>query len=495
MINKPKSIVELIFENAGKAPASIALIKDNVTITYKELSDRIRYASLEFSKRGLLEGDRIILSASKGLSFIYGYFGAHLNGIIIVPVDPSMPITKIVALKEQVEASLVYWHDATDNFENIADFEKLLEEKKLDETVRFPCSAKPADIVFTSGTTGDAKGVVLSHFNHFSAIQNINSFIGNNNNDIEILIMPLSHSFGMTRMRCVLGTGGSLILVDGLLRPKNFFAALKNNKATGIGMVPAAWAVLQKISGKLISKYQDQINYIEFGSAPMPDVDKKSIMECLPSSRICMHYGLTEASRTAFIEFHSDCNNLHTVGKASPNVDIIIINNNGDLLEKGEIGELCVRGGMVFREYWQNPDLTKKSFIRDYFKTGDLARILENNYIELIGREKEMINVGGKKVSPVEIEKILTQHPLINECVCVGIEDALSGESVHACIVLEDKNKAMTELEFKRFLSDKLEHYKIPTSYSQISNIPRTSSGKIQRLTLKKEINFKENKV
>jgi long-chain acyl-CoA synthetase len=198
-----------------------------------------------------------------------------------------------------------------------------------------------------------------------------------------------------------------------------------------------------------------------------------------------MHYGLTEASRSAFMEFHQEADNLVTAGKASPHVEIAIMDSHGDTLPYGEEGEVCVKGDHVCKCYWdETSERFQQDFYHGYFRTGDCGTMHSDGSIYLKSRIKEIINVGGKKVSPTEVEDILNSIPEIQESACIGIPDpdGLMGEVVKAYIVTR---KDITDEYIKAQLVDKLEVYKMPVAFERIAEIPKTSSGKIQRLKLK----------
>ena len=340
-----------------------------------------------------------------------------------------------------------------------------------------------AEILFTTGTTGAPKGVCLSYANIYGSADNINQFIQNTQDDVEILGLPICHSFGLGRIRCNILKGATIVILGNFANVRQFFKAIEQYGATGFGVVPAAWAYIRKISGKRIEKYAPQIRYIEIGSAAMPLDTKKEMLEMFPDTRICMHYGLTEASRNCFVEFH-DAEHIESIGKpVCEKVDVKIFDAEGNPVANGEKGELCVKGNMVLLRYLEDKD-TEKAFFGDYFRTGDCGYMTDEGYIYLLGREKELINVGGKKVSPMEVEDAIIALG-VGDCVCVPMKDpdGIMGELVK-CYVLEGS----TELTFDQIadmLKDKLEHFKLPVCYEWIDKIPQTSSGKKQRVNLK----------
>jgi long-chain acyl-CoA synthetase len=255
---------------------------------------------------------------------------------------------------------------------------------------------------------------------------------------------------------------------------------------TGFGMVPAGWGYIKKMSGRKIGEFANQLHYIEIGSSFMSIDDKELLCQLLPNTRICMHYGLTEASRSAFMEFHSEHDKLNTAGTASPNVEVAIFDTEGKRLPIGAEGEVCVKGDHVTCSYWnETPERFQKDFFDGYFRTGDCGFLDDQGYIHLKSRIKEMINVGGKKVSPMEVEDVLKTFPGIEDCACVAMPDpeGVMGEVVKAFIVCSDNS--LTDASIIEFLRPKLEVYKLPAAIARIDAIPKTASGKVQRLKLK----------
>ena len=341
-----------------------------------------------------------------------------------------------------------------------------------------------AEILFTTGTTGAPKGVCLSYYNIYSSATNINEYIGNQQDDVELLSLPICHSFGMGRIRCNLLKGASIIILSNFANVRAFLKAIETYKVTGFGVVPAAWAYIRKMSGTRIGKYASQIHYIEIGSAAMPLNTKKEMLNMFPNTRICMHYGLTEASRNCFQEFH-DTGHLDSIGKpVCDKVDVKIFDEEGHEVANGEKGEICVKGNIVLTRYLEESD-TKNAFFGDYFRTGDCGYKSADGYIYLLGREKELINVGGKKVSPMEVEDAIMALG-VGDCVCMPIKDenGIMGELVF-CYILKGST-TLTFDEIAEQLQDKLEVYKRPAAYDWIDKIPMTSSGKKQRLLVKR---------
>ena len=479
------TIEDQILQNAKQFPNKVALIAGETVVTYGELWDRcLRTANVLRSRLALRKGDRVIIAAAGNIEFVYTYFGVHIAGGICVPIDPDTNQTRFD-----------YIYKSTTPVAVLGELHKVERKPVSFEEITTdgdPMTFEPpqmndvADVLFTTGTTGAPKGVALSYKNVAAAAENINEFIQNTAEDVELLALPVSHSFGLGRVKCVLVKGGTLVMLGTFASMKKFFGNMEKFHCTGFGMVPASWGYIKKMSGLKIGQLADQLKYVEIGSSFMSKEDKELLMQLLPNTRICMHYGSTEASRSAFMEFKACRDDLLTAGHASPNCDIKIFSPEGKELPHGEQGEVCVKGEHVTCSYWnETPERFASDFYGDYFRTGDSGVQDDRGYIYLKSRIKEMINVGGKKVAPMEVEDMLNTIPGIKESACVAMPDpdGVMGELVKAFIVCDDDT--LTDIAILDALRPKLEVYKLPVVFERIAEIPKTSSGKIQRLKLK----------
>ena len=480
-----ESIEHKIWHWASLLPDKTAVKSGKKSATYLQLCQRVLGARDYFVNQPTLNaGDTIVLAAGKQIEFVYAYFGAHLAGLKVVPVDPATNPDRMDFIIKQTGASLLVGFDGIENnirTIGLKEFEELASEFSVPS---FPDGNQIADILFTTGTTGKPKGVTLTYDNEAAAARNINEFIGNTGNDIELLALPVSHSFGLGRVRCCLYQGATLILLGSFANVKKLYRTIEEENVTGFTMVPASWRYLKKLTGNKLGDFRYQLRYIEMGSAFFSKEEKDELAGILPDTRVCMHYGLTEASRSTFMEFHQDASHMDSVGKASPHTEIKILDENGVECEAGNEGEICIKGEHVTYGYLDLP--VGDSFFGDYFRTGDWGYKTEDGYVYLISRKKELINVGGKKVSPIEVEEQLLKIPGVEDCACIGVPDdnEVLGEVVKAFIVKE-KGSEITFADIDEQLTGKLESYKIPVCYEWIDAIPKTQNGKIQRGLLK----------
>lgn len=478
-------LCKAFFANASRLADKTAVVVSGKNVSYAEAAERVRSSATVLKSLGVSVGDKVILSAQKDVEFIYLYLAVQLIGAINVIVDAESNEERLTYIENTVSPVLCLGYKSKE-FRSFLFAELNIDSAKPfcddveDSSLNADCVG---EILFTTGTTGNPKGVCLSYNNVYASASNINQFIQNEENDVELLGLPICHSFGLGRIRCNLLKGATLVILGSFANVRLVLKTIEQYHVTGFGVVPAAWAYIRKISGTRIAQYASQIRYIEIGSAAMPMATKRELLQLFPNTRICMHYGLTEASRSVFLEFHDE-KHLDSIGKpVMSNVDVQILDSEGIAVPAGQKGEICVKGNMVLKRYLKDKD-NKDAFWGDYMRTGDCGFQNDDGYIYLLGREKELINVGGKKVSPMEVEDAICSLG-VGDCVCVPMKDesGIMGELVK-CYILKDSTTMSFE-EIAEGLASKLEFYKRPTKYEWIDSIPKTASGKKQRVNLK----------
>jgi long-chain acyl-CoA synthetase len=425
------------------------------------------------------------VAAASEPAFVYGYLGCHLAGAVAVMLDPHAPRQRREEIERRTQPALTFGAD-----DPIEALERLPTPQR---DFHPPGPEDRADLMFTTGTTGRPKGVPLTHGNIAAAARHINQVIGTRAGDVEVVPIPLYHSFGLGRLRCALTAGAAIVLVQGFRLPGEIFAALERHDATGLVGVPAGFAVLLRFGERGLGPFADRLRYVEIGSAPMPLEHKRALMALLPRTALFMHYGLTEASRSAFIEFHRDAGHLDTVGRAAPGVRIEVRDEAGGPCLPGSPGMLWIAGPHAATGYWDDPELTAATFVGGAVRTGDLAEQDAGGYIRLHGRLDDMVNVGGFNVAPDEVETLLASHPVVREAGCVGMPDprGIAGQVLRAFLVRREAAAAVADAELSRWLAERTEAYKIPARYDWVRELPRTASGKLQRAALRQQASAK----
>lgn len=487
----PQPVIEQVLARAAEARDKTAIASGDSSLSYGELGRQIAMRAAFLAREcGVAPGDRVVLLAEPDEQFVATYFAVHKLGAVCAPLDPRIPANRLQAIVQRLAPRAVVSAETLPV--------QLREQVRFAELAAETGSPAPAqaghvvpeqtaDILFTTGTTAESKGVALSHGALATACAHINRFIGTRPDAVEVLPLSLSHSFGLGRMRCVLSLGATLVPVPGFVNAARVTAALSDHRATGFASVPAGIAILLS-DGDSLGRFADRLDYVEIGSSAMPLEQKHHLMELLPNTRLCMHYGLTEASRSAFIEFHADRDRLDSIGRPSPGVEMRVVDTAGQTAADGETGQLEVRGGHLMSGYWQDPELTANTLRDGWLRTGDLGRTGGDGYFYLESRADDVINVAGRKVLPREIEEVLGEHPAIADCACAGVPDpqGLSGEMIAVWLVPKQANGARPAFsELAKLLRQRLEPYKTPRKFFWIDRIPRTAGGKVLRRQLK----------
>lgn len=466
----------------SRAADRVAIVHGTGSLTFGDLATRIRHAAGALASRfGVLPGDRVALLAEPSPDFITTYFALHSVGAVCVPLDARSPAARLAHLVARVAPRLVLSSRSMPlQAARTARFDELRSTAAAAPAGGDVAPADIADILLTTGTTSDPKAVTLSHRALAKAVEHINAVVGTDREDVEVLALPLHHSFGLGRARCVLACGATLVLIPGFLDGAKLIDTLLLHKATGFASVPAGISILLARARSRLERLAGRLRYLELGSSAMPVEQKRALAQLLPGTRICMHYGLTEASRSAFLCFHEDAGRLESIGRPSPGVEMRIAG--------GEPGEIEIRGDHVMSGYWQAPAQNAEVLHDGWLRTGDLGRVDEHGYYYLEARTDEVINVGGRKVLPREIEEVLLAHPAIRECACAGIPDpqGLAGEIVSVWMVPRDAQSALPAFsELAKLLRLKLEPYKVPRRFQWIDALPKSPSGKLLRQRLR----------
>ena len=449
------------------------LIIDDKTVSY---GDFLKLVSKTISFLKKSSKKYVFINAEKNEFTLAAYLASSKLGKISAFIDPLSKHPELFTGLSNGDS--IYFSNEDYNKVTNSEFKPIINSEQVTHN-------DISEIIFTTGTTGSPKGVMISHETTFNTAMNINKFTGLKNTDVEMHMMPISHSFGLARVRCCILKGCTIIFQNGFSNLNSFFNALEQYKGTVISTVPAGIKFLIKLTKSKISDYQSQIRMIELGSSPMTSDSKIELTHLLPNADICMHYGLTEASRSTFLNFKKDYKWISSVGKANKGTKILIIDKNGNQCSNNDSGEICIGGTNLFSGYAFTK--IKPKYHKEYFKTGDYGYLDDDGYLFFQGRKDDMMNISGKKVSPIEIEKYINQLSFIKDVACVQAENKRTGLiEIKAFVVLDTKKIADSwQIEIKKYLKTKIEYYKIPGIIVNIDNIPKSHNGKILRKKLK----------
>ena len=483
MIRPSVPLVETLLDHAARHPrrAAIMVARGGATLSYGDFVGMIRAAATRIRRAGAERGDRIVLCGRNSPHLAAAYFAVHLAGGVAVLLDADTPLETVRWVVNDAEARLVLAAGDIALPRPVADLAAWCQTGE-GELLDSPQPGLPdaADLIYTTGTTGRNKGVLLTHENIAQAALNINTFVGTCRDDLEVMPLPLSHSFGLGRLRCMAQAGHCLLLLPGMRNPAAVLKQLLDAKASGLALVPAGLDLILRMTKDRLGDAREHLRYVEIGSAAMRPETKQKLLDLLPQTRICHHYGLTEASRAAFLEYHADRDRLASIGRPGPNVEMAVRDEEGHDLPNGQQGEIVVRGGMVMQQYWKQPELTRDVLQNGWLRTGDRGFRDAHGYYYLTDRQGDLVNVGGRKVSPEEVEQALNGHAAVVESACVGIPDpqGIVGQCLKACVVLRNEVRDEQLIEWLR---SRVEEYKIPRVWQRVEKIAKTASGKIQR--------------
>lgn len=465
-----------------------AIFFENVSYTYEDLT-RIAYQrASQLKEMGIQPQDRVMLLLPNSPDFIFWYFAIlHLGGIV-VPLHISLGIDEIQTVMTDCTASLIITHSERKDLLNHFRLVLITEEVMSTRESRLfsPLSYQEEDvaaILYTSGTTGIPKGVTLTFKNIGFIANSISKYCKTKETDRLLLAVPISHCFGQNLiMHHALHSGASIVLTRNFT-PNYLKEVIEKERVTMVFGVPTMYRLILQTSAT--KEEFSSVRYCHSGAAPL---DRETFEKWSERFGIPIHqgYGLTETSPLVCYN-NSPLELPDSIGRPIDQVKVILIDENQNEIVNDEAGEIVISGPNVMKEYWNHPGETTEVLKDGWLYSGDIGRRDHQGNLYLVDRKKDLINVSGLKVYPTDVEKILMQHPSVEEAAVFGVFDSISGEQVKAAIVVK-KYQHVTEADLIRFCRKSLASYKIPISFIQMHQLPRNSSGKLLRRDLSKGV-------
>ena len=348
-----------------------------------------------------------------------------------------------------------------------------------------------ATIIYTSGTTGNPKGVMLTHLNVISAVTSITGYLENREDDRIINVLPLSFDYGLYQVLMVFSFGGTLVLERSFAYPYQIINRMVQERVTGFPGVPTIFALLLGLK-KLEKIDLSSLRYITNTAAALPLAYIGKLRTKLPHVKIYSMYGLTECKRVSYLPPEQIDHRPTSVGKGMPNEEVLVVDEAGNPVKHGVIGELVVRGSNVMCGYWGLPEETARALRPGRYPgerilyTGDLFKTDAEGYLYFVGRRDDMIKSKGERISPREIEQCLCSIEDVAESTIIGIPDDIMGQAIVAFVRCHE-GRQISEKQIVKYCREHLEDFMIPKYVRFVSSFPKTSSGKIDKLALKQE--------
>ncbi|MFB0525759.1 MAG: class I adenylate-forming enzyme family protein [Phycisphaerae bacterium] len=346
-----------------------------------------------------------------------------------------------------------------------------------------------ASLIYTSGSTGEPKGVVSTHQNMISAGKSIIQYIGNTQDDVILNVLPLSFGYGLYQVIMSCMFGGTVVLERSFLYPHVKLERIAAERVTGLPLVPSMAAMMLQMQN--INEYNfSTLRYITSAGAALPIRHLRSLRKLVPQAKIFNMFGLTECVRASYLVAEELDQRPSSVGKAIPNCEVFIVDEAGNEVELGEIGELAIRGSNVAQGYWNDPDMTGKVFKNgDYpvgriLYSGDYFKRDAEGFLYFVDRKDDMINSNAERISPKEVEDIIQNLDGVVEVAVVGVPDEILGQAIKAFIVPMN-GTALTEKQVLRYCAANMETFMVPKYVQFVRELPKTLNGKVDKKALK----------
>lgn len=486
------TLVNRVIDLSREKPEKLAVIFKGEGLSFIQLANKAVAVSQVLKEHGVMRGDRVCFSAISKPETIVIYLAIHMIFAVAVFLDKNATPETMFDIYMASKSKLLLTDKQLKEYAgscNVASikevFTKASDRKdfNLKDYKINPNEEELAEMLFTSGTTGKPKGVMLSYKGVLNILENTITGIGIKDSDVMLMPLPLNHSFALRVVRAFLYQGATLVLQNGFTFAKAVEDNVTKFGCNSMACVPASYEVMRGQMQDMFAKVLGHMRFIEFSAGSLSIQQRKTITALLPDVTIYNTWGSSESGGAIFCnvsEVVKDNEYIGALGKPLfGKVDIKILDENGNEIcsSPEHPGRMALKGDMQMMGYWDNEEETNKTLVNGWLLTGDMA-YLKDGYVFMLGRADNIINVGGEKVSPVEVENIAGQCPGVLECACIGVEDpqGVLGQ-VPALFVVAATG--YDEDALKQFFVQRVERYKVPQCFRYIDKLPRNRMQKV----------------
>jgi acyl-CoA ligase (AMP-forming) (exosortase A-associated) len=521
---------DFIFSSAERAPAAEALVDGARRLTYAQLATLTKRTCAALRARGARRGERVAVYMEKNIEHVAALFGAAAAGMVFVPVNPLLKPEQVAYILRDCDVRVLV--TSADRLRQLApslggcdslhavlalgaaraatpvadigqikvlDWEQALAEADAAEanidTANLPArritDSDVAAILYTSGSTGQPKGVVLSHRNLVAGAASVASYLGNTADDRILAVLPLSFDYGLSQLTTAFLSGACVVLINHLLA-RDVLTAVIAERITGLAGVPPLWIQLAALDWPTVCT----LRYLTNSGGAMPRATLDQLRVRLPAAKPYLMYGLTEAFRSTFLPPAELDRRPDSMGKAIPNAEVLVLRPDGSECAPGEPGELVHRGPLVSLGYWNDAARTAERF-KPYRSpltglmlpemavwSGDTVRRDEDGFLYFISRADEMIKTSGYRVSPGEVEAVLYAQGEVAEAAALGVPHPVLGQAIVVVVAVRD-GRVLDEARLLAALKPHLPNYMLPHKIILAdTSLPRNANGKIDRKLL-----------
>lgn len=480
------SILEAIKQHSAENKEKLAVIDTQNKYTYSEFYEKIKEAATVLSQLDVCKDDYVVVECSQNIQYLILDFACEMLGAVFVPVEKKAVDSRVIDICTETKAKCIIGQT---DYSSIGKWYALdtvfIEDMPVKEDIEcMPDANDVAEILYSTGTTGKPKGIVLSHRANVAVAENIMYGTEMNENTVEIVPMPLSHSHGLRTCYANLVNGSCVVIIDGITNIGGFFKMIDTYKVNALDISPTLGKLLVKIAKKALEQYSTQFDYIELGTAVLDEDLKEELKVLFPDTRLYNFYGSTEAGRSCAYDFNRE-DFSRCIGYPSRHAKFFVTDENKNEIESSEdnLGLLAISGSMMMEGYFNSPELTAETVIDGVIYTTDLGYIDETGKVYVFGRADDVINYKGIKISPEEIETVANEYEGVVDSACVAAEDKVCGQVPKLFIQVQDAD--FDKKKYMAYLRANLEASRVPTKVEIIDEIPRTSNGKLQRKKLR----------
>lgn len=506
--------------NAKKYPKTVALKDAQRSFTYPEVNERVNRVADSLLKLGLEKGDKVAVLMENSIEIVEVFLATAKSGLIIVPINFRLVGREVEYIVNNSDASALIVDDefapvvesirerlpqidsnnffvVGENVDGFRNYEDMISDGSKSEPQVAVAPEETWILIYTSGTTGKPKGVVRSHASHiaFYLINGIDFAF--NDHDICLNVMPLCHINSTFFTFTFLYIGASVYIHPARsFRPHEILSIIEKEKATFISLIPTHYNIILNAVGDGKKWDVSSVRKLLCSSAPVRKSMKLAIMDFFSGVELYEGYGSSEAGIVTVLKPEDQMRKLGSIGQETLGTDMLkILDENGQEVPRGEVGELYSKGPMLFDEYYKLPEKTVSSFQGEWFSAGDMARQDEDGFYEIVDRKDNMIITGGEHVYPSEVEEVVGSDECVFDCACIGLPDDKWGEKVVAVVVTKDgiDESQINEETIRNCCKKGLAGYKQPKEVHFIKEdeMPRTPTGKIIHRKLKEKLKTK----
>ena len=498
---------------AARLPSKAAVCHKGTWTTYGELESAANRIAWHLLSAGVQRGDRVAILLENSPAYICSHMAALKSGAISISVNPETTAdslnyllndsgAKVLVIGQKYLRHLVGIREPSAGLAHVivdGEVQGDLLDRFAPVALAQVCEAgpnspphcstidiDPACIVYTSGSTGLPKGVILSHLSLVSNVRSTVSYLGLQEDDRIMVVLPFHYIYGASLLYTHLAVGGSVVIENRFLYPNVVLDSMEQHEVTGFSGVPSTFMLLLTKSTLRCRKFES-LRYVTQAGGAMAVAVQKQVHEVFHPAKLFVMYGATEAApRMTYLDPARLPDKWGSIGKSVPNVEVFPADSSGRRVPPGTIGEIVARGSNIMSGYWGDPEGTAEVLRNGQYFTGDLGREDEEGFLYVVGRAKDMIKVGGNRVGAPEIEDCILKIDAVAEVAVIGVEDPVLGEAIKAFVVLKDQ-QSLSESELKAQLQPLLPPYKLPKWIAFRSALPKNAAGKVVKIKLKEE--------